>query len=356
MVVEQASGDLLAADAEALVNTVNCVGVMGKGIALQFKRRFPSVFKEYEAACRRGDVQIGRMFVSSIEQLDGARWVINFPTKRHWRSPSKLEYIESGLDDLKRVLIEYGINTVAIPPLGAGNGGLSWAEVEPLIRRKLSGMEGVRVLLFSPSSVQRPVVAPEHINMTWGRALVVSLIGSYVARRAIAEPWEDQHGASHLEIQKLMYFAELLEPRLKLDFSQGRYGPYSERVRHLLQGMEGAYVTGLGDGACRVLDLSPIAPTERGYSEAKMFLANGDYDQVYSVIDRVMSWIEGFEGPYGVELLASADWVARHHRASDATKAAEVVRKWTERKGRLFTDEHVASALGHLKAVGALQG
>lgn len=353
MVIEKASGDLLAANAEALVNTVNCVGVMGKGIALQFKRRFPQMFKDYAAACRRGEVQIGRMFVCSAEQLEGPQWIVNFPTKRHWRHPSKLEYIEAGLDDLVRVLAEYEIKSIAIPPLGAGNGGLHWNDVEPLILKKLSSVEGVKVLLFSPSDAQRSVTAPARIRMTWGRAMLITLLERYVLQREVAEPWEDQHGASHLEIQKLMYFAELLEPRLKLEFAQGRYGPYSERVRHLLQGMEGAYTTGHGDGAAKVLDLSPIVPTKRGSAEAKEFLRMGGYDQVAKVIDQVMLLIEGFEGPYGVELLASTDWVVRNCGTGDVSATAARVREWTERKGRLFTEEHVSSAIAHLESVGA---
>lgn len=354
MAVEKATGDLLAADVEALVNTVNCVGVMGKGIALQFKRRFPAVFKEYAAACKRGEIQIGRMQVVPTGLLDGPQWVINFPTKKHWRSPSRLEYVQSGLDDLRRVLVDYGIRSVAVPPLGAGNGGLDWSDVQPLIQTALQDLEGVRVVIYQPSDGSRAVVAPEAIRMTWGRALLITLLERYVAQREIAEPWEDQRGASHLEIQKLMYFAELLEPKLDLRFEQGRYGPYSERVRHLLQGMEGAYTIGLGDGADRVLDLNPIAPTERGIAEAKHFRESGRYAHVGALVERVMALVEGFEGPYGVELLASADWVCRRQEAEDVDRATTLVREWSHRKGRLFTEHHVGRAMEHLVSTGAL--
>jgi O-acetyl-ADP-ribose deacetylase (regulator of RNase III) len=151
-VIEHAEGDLLLADADALVNTVNCVGVMGKGIALQFKRRYPSVFKAYEEACRQGEVTIGRMFVVPTNQLNGPRYVVNFPTKRHWRSPSRLEYIEDGLVDLRRIIMEYGIKSIAIPRLGAGNGGLDWRAVEPLIVQNLELLPNVTVKLFAPST------------------------------------------------------------------------------------------------------------------------------------------------------------------------------------------------------------
>ena len=353
MAVEKTTGDLLAADVDALVNTVNCVGVMGKGIALQFKRRFPAVFKEYAAACRRGEVEIGRMYVAQTGLLDGPQWVINFPTKKHWRSPSRLEYVQEGLEDLKRVLREHDIRSVAIPPLGAGNGGLDWNEVEPLIEHALEGMD-VHAIIYEPAAGQRDVAPPVNIRMTWGRALLIALLDRYVAQREVAEPWEDQRGASHLEIQKLMYFAELLEPRLDLRFEQGRYGPYSERVRHLLQGMEGGYTIGLGDGAGRVLDLNPIAPTERGIAEARRFLESEQHAHVAALVDRVMKIVEGFEGPYGVELLASADWVCRWQNAADAEGATSMVREWSHRKGRLFTEHHVSRAMEHLVTSGAL--
>lgn len=355
MVVEKKSGDMLDADAEALVNTVNCVGVMGKGLALQFKRRFPDMFRDYASACRRGEVQIGRMLVTSVGRLEDPRWVINFPTKQHWRSRSKLEYIDSGLDALKEVIVDYGIKSVAIPPLGAGNGGLYWPDVEALIFSKLADLKDVRVLLFEPSTTRRGIAAPSRIRMSWGRALVISMIERYVQNRQLTEPWEDEHGASHLEIQKLMYFAGLAEPRLKLEFSQGRYGPYSDRVRHLLQDMEGAYTSGFGDGTSQVLTLDPIAPTESGSLEAKEFLSGSEHGHVSDVVDKVMAWIEGFEGPYGVELLASTDWIVRSTQDTHPPAVVSSVQSWTDRKGRIYTEHHILKALEHLQKVGALK-
>jgi O-acetyl-ADP-ribose deacetylase (regulator of RNase III) len=111
-------GNLLEAGTEALVNTVNTVGVMGKGIALMFKEKYPENFDSYEAACTAGVVEVGRMFVTPGMELGGPRWIVNFPTKKHWRSPSKLEWIEAGLKDLKGVIKELKIRSIAIPPLG----------------------------------------------------------------------------------------------------------------------------------------------------------------------------------------------------------------------------------------------
>lgn len=149
--IDHVEGDLLTANVDALVNAVNCVGVMGKGIALQFKCRYPDVFRSYEAACKRGDVKIGTMYVVKTNELNGPQYVVNFPTKKHWRQSSRLEYIEQGLTNLKEIILELGIRSIAIPALGTGNGGLAWLNVEPLILDKLSDLSNVNVKLFVPS-------------------------------------------------------------------------------------------------------------------------------------------------------------------------------------------------------------
>lgn len=350
--IRKGEGDLLKADVEALVNTVNCVGVMGKGIALQFKRRYPQVFKDYEAACRRGDVRIGRMFVVPTNELTGPRFVINFPTKKHWRSPSKLAYIKQGLASLRAVIEDLGIQSVAIPPLGAGNGGLNWAEVEPLIREALDGMP-VTVSLFAPTPGRRPVASAGAMRITRFRALLLTLIRDYVGQRLGTEPWESTRGASHLEIQKLAYFASLLEPDLKLKFAPGRYGPYSEEVRHALQDMEGELTFGLGDGTNRVLDNDPIELTSRGAHEIDRYMTSGSQEaaEVQSLAGKVMLIVDGFEGPYGLELLGSTQWAAKV-AGPLPQQVAEAVRGWTRRKARLFTDQQIDTAMRHLDAVG----
>ncbi|WAL65979.1 macro domain-containing protein [Amycolatopsis cynarae] len=144
------SGDLLESKADALVNAVNTVGVMGKGIALQFKRAFPENFREYAVACEQGQVRLGEMFVHATAADDNPRYVINFPTKNHWRSKSRLADIQAGLEDLRRVVRELGLRSVAVPPLGCGNGGLDWDVVGPLVERELGGLAGVEVFVYVP--------------------------------------------------------------------------------------------------------------------------------------------------------------------------------------------------------------
>lgn len=148
-------GDLLRAEAEALVNAVNCVGVMGRGLALQFKNAFPANFKAYEAACRRDEVRPGRMFVFDTGSLIGPRYVVNFPTKRHWRDMSRIEDIQAGLEALVEVVRSWSIRSIAIPPLGCGLGGLDWVEVRPLIERHLASLPEVDVQIFEPAGDNR---------------------------------------------------------------------------------------------------------------------------------------------------------------------------------------------------------
>ena len=156
--IEYQQGDVLAEEAEALVNTVNCVGVMGRGVALQFKKAFPDNFGAYAAACRRGEVVPGRMFVYETGRLELPRYIINFPTKRHWRGRSRIEDIEAGLVDLVRTIERLGICSIALPPLGAGLGGLEWAEVRSRIQKALEPLAGVRVIVFEPGC------APERVG------------------------------------------------------------------------------------------------------------------------------------------------------------------------------------------------
>jgi O-acetyl-ADP-ribose deacetylase (regulator of RNase III) len=145
-------GNLLEEKAEALVNTVNCVGVMGKGIALQFKQAYPENFRHYEKACKASEVQPGQMFTVATGSLLNPRYIINFPTKRHWRNNSKIEDIKSGLVALVQQVQRLDITSIAMPALGCGNGGLNWANVKPLIESAFAQLPDVQVIIFEPLS------------------------------------------------------------------------------------------------------------------------------------------------------------------------------------------------------------
>lgn len=144
--IERGYGDLVTSDVDAIVNTVNTVGVMGTGLAAQVRVTFPEVFTAYARACKQGEVVVGRMHV--VERVARPRYVINFPTKQHWRNPSRIEYIDSGLVDLVAQIRERGIRSIAVPPLGCGKGRLEWSDVKPRIVAALSPLRDVRVVLY----------------------------------------------------------------------------------------------------------------------------------------------------------------------------------------------------------------
>ena len=145
-------GNLLEADVEAAVNTVNTVGIMGKGIALMFKERFPRNFEAYAHACENKKVRIGKMFLNENREFFGPKWIVNFPTKTHWRANTQLEWIEQGLQDLVRVIKEKNIRSIAIPPLGCGHGGLNWDEVRPLVVAALEKVEDLEAVVYEPTA------------------------------------------------------------------------------------------------------------------------------------------------------------------------------------------------------------
>ena len=241
--IRYSQGDILNDDAEALVNTVNCVGVMGRGIALQFKRAYPVNFKAYALACKREEVRPGHMFVFATGELTNPKYIVNFPTKVHWRGKSRIEHIEAGLQALVGEIEVREIKSIAIPPLGSGLGGLDWAEVRPLIERAMAEVPDVAVTVYEP--VGTPHLKPERRlqpRMTAGRAALVALMARYL--RGLLDPT-----INLLEVHKLMYFLQAAGQPLRLQYKAAWYGPYAENLRHVLSEVEGYLITGYtGEG------------------------------------------------------------------------------------------------------------
>lgn len=339
--IRYARGDILNADAEALVNTVNCVGVMGRGIALQFKRAYPANFKAYAAACERNEIQPGRMFVFNTGELTNPRYIINFPTKVHWRGKSRIEHIEAGLDALVAEIKTREIKSIAVPPLGSGLGGLDWAEVKPLIERAVANLHEVDVVVYEPA--ERPASAPTRTakpQMTVGRAALIALMSRYL--RGLLDPT-----MSLLEVHKLMYFLQASGEPLRLRFAKAWYGPFAENLRHVLLDIDGHLITGYGgegDSPDTVLELVPGAA-----DEAEQFLSAKAATQ--ERFDRVAGLVAGFETPYGLELLSTVHWLATEEGLTEREQIAEAVWAWSHRK-RQFTREQVDLALDHLERLG----
>jgi O-acetyl-ADP-ribose deacetylase (regulator of RNase III) len=333
--IELRRGDILQADAEALVNTVNCVGIMGRGVALQFRKAFPRNYAIYKVACDNEEVRPGKMLVFDLNRLENPRFIINFPTKRHWRGKSNLGDIELGLTALVSEIKNRGIKSVAIPPLGCGLGGLNWLEVRPRIEKTFEQLPAVRTLLYEPSGSPAPekmVKTEKAPKLTVGRAALLGLMRRYLS--AVMDP-----SVSLLEIHKLMYFMQEAGEKLHLNFRKGTYGPYAENLRHVLIQLEGHFISGYGDAEDnpdKQIELKPTAA-----ADAEIFLEN--HVETQRRFERVSALINGFETPFGMELLATVQWVARQEGAHTLEEAVEKTHSWNQRKQK-FSREHVNAA------------
>ena len=341
--IRYTTGNVLDAQAQALVNTVNCVGVMGRGIALQFKTAFPGNFKAYAAACARHAVQPGRMFVYDTGELTLPRYIINFPTKRHWRGKSRIEDIVAGLDALVAEVRQREIRSLAVPPLGSGLGGLEWAEVRPLIERAMSRLPDVDVTIYEPGGPaqdNRPNRSTPVPRMTAGRAALVLMMSRYLG--GLMDPT-----VSLLEVHKLMYFLQQAGEPLKLRYVKAMYGPYAENLRHVLRDIEGHLISGYangGDAPDKQLAIVPGAMTE-----AEAFLSA--YPDTLERFGRVARLVDGFETSFGLELLATVHWVMNEAGGKDGPAIERGIYAWGSRK-RQFSSAQIEIAADRLRTEG----
>ena len=345
-------GNLLEADVEAVVNTVNTVGIMGKGIALMFKEQFPDNFAAYERACKSGDVHIGKMFVTENKELFGPKWLINFPTKTHWRVRTRTEWIEEGLADLVRVIKEKNIRSIAVPPLGCGNGGLEWKAVRPLIIAAFEKIEGVDAVIYEPTERYQNVAKRTGVEkLTPARALVAEMVRRYCLLGI---------ECSILEVQKLAWFIERGAKRLQVEdplnfsFTANKYGPYSDKLRHLLHSLDGSYLR----CAKRLADAEPLDLI--WFNEAKKdrvsaYLNSGQGKKYLPVLEWASSTIDGFESPLGMELLATVDWLVEIEGVECSTASVmDGLRNWAggamagQRKLKIFDERLISIALARL--------
>lgn len=338
--IEYKTGDILTENAEALVNTVNCVGVMGRGIALQFSKQFPENYKAYQIACKQEQVQPGRMFITETSWLHNPKYIINFPTKRHWRGKSRMEDIEAGLIALVVDVTRYGIRSIAIPPLGSGLGGLDWEQVRPRIERAFKNMGDVQVIIFQPNgapTAEKMVRNRAVPKMTPGRAALVGLMNRYLD--GLLDPF-----VTLLEVHKLMYFMQEMGEPLRLRYKKAPYGPYAENLRHVLNEIEGHLISGYADGGDnpeKQLSLVPGA-----LAETQAFLQQ--YQSTQQHFDRVADLVDGFESPFGLELLATVHWVVKHEGVQSLDRVIDQVHGWNDHK-KQFTPRQIGIALNTLQ-------
>lgn len=336
------SGDLLRANVEALVNTVNTAGVMGKGIALQFKQAFPANFAAYERAAKRKEIVPGKVHVFETGQFANPRYILNFPTKRHWRGKARIEDIQAGLQDLIRVIREKQIHSLAIPPLGCGFGGLDWEEVRPLILSALENVPEVEAWVYPPEGTptsETMKVGTSRPGLTVGRAALIELIDKYAL---------PGYRLSQIEIQKLAYFLQAAGEPLRLDYAKNQFGPYAEKLHFVIQRLNGHYLSGYGDRS----NASNIYLLPNAKEEAEVFLA--EYPETQTHLNKVSELIHGFETPYGMELLATVHWLAQEDPSvkNDYKAAVHGFETWNQRKREHFKPEHIKTAWERLKQQG----
>jgi O-acetyl-ADP-ribose deacetylase (regulator of RNase III)/uncharacterized protein YwgA len=329
------TGDMFQESADAIVNTVNCVGVMGKGVALEFKHRWPDNFKAYKRLCDRGELRPGKVYVHQDgDILNGQRrFLINFPTKDHWRAKSKMEFIDSGLDDFIAEVKRLKIKSVVMPPLGCGNGGLNWTEVKALITEKLSPVEDVDFVVFAPSGEPHP--QPAVIRMTFERALLLKAFND------LAVYFDGR--LTRITMQKITYFLQEIGVSFGLDFGRNEFGPYSAELRDAFESMERQ---GLIDGFTSP-DRETVV-TKDGAQLAEDYLQDGELDKAKELIHRVSQLVEGYESPYGLELLSSVHFLAMREKRHSLEGIVEALGEWGESKGRKFDPAVVDGAYRRL--------
>jgi len=338
--IEYKTGDILTEETEALVNTVNCVGIMGRGIALQFKNIFPENFKFYANACQQNEVKPGRMLVFETGRLTYPRYIINFPTKRHWKGKSRIEDIEAGLIALTEEVRSRNIRSIALPPLGSGLGGLDWDEVRPRIEAVLKNLSDRKIIIFEPSYEVSDTKSNHSRNvpkMTPGRAALVGLIDRYL--RGLLDPF-----VTLLEVHKLMYFMQSAGEELNLRYAKGLYGPYAENLRHVLKAIEGHLLSGYtdgGDAPDKQLKLVPGA-----LEETNAFLE--DKSATKERFERVSDLVDGFETPFGLELLSTVHWIICKDQVQSVNDVVVQTYAWNKRK-KQFSPRQIELALDVLQ-------
>ena len=343
--IESKNGNILKSEAEAIVNTVNCVGVMGKGIALQYKKAYPENYKAYEKACRAKQVVPGVMHIFETGSLVNPKYIVNFPTKNHWRERSRYEYVETGLKSLIQDIIKFQIKSIAIPPLGCGLGGLEWKKVKNMIIQEFSALPDVNVFLYDPDgspSVSDMPVGTSTPSMTVARALFIKLMQIYS---------KYAYRLTLLEIQKLSYFLQESGQHLRLNFVKHIYGPYAHNLNKVLELLEGHYIHGYGDTQKPDVEIQ-LLPDAVKVADDYLESHPDEKDR----IEKIASLVDGFETPYGMELLASVHWVVAHDQmAADNTDIVIAsIKDWNDRKARIFKDKHICIALERLKSEGWL--
>lgn len=335
------TGNILESEAQALINTVNTVGVMGKGIALQFKKAFHNNFKSYAEACKRNEVEIGKMYVTKDTNLNsGEKIIINFPTKKDWRKPSEYDFIEKGLDDLLNVIDRENITSIAIPPLGAGNGGLDWGKVKRMIEQKLDKLD-IDIIVYEPSAQIREKLKTERVKLTDAIALLLFVLYDLV---------RNSEYVSEFSSEKVCYFLQKFGAAkyLKLHFEPNFYSPYSGKVRYVLNALNGSYIMGYSDMNKKPFE--PMTLVSDGFEEVKNHIEKNP--ELSNIASKTTSFLRGFYSDFALELLSSIDYIIVKNNTFQRDIILQELEKWSDRKRSLFSnDKYIDISVRHLQSI-----
>lgn len=323
-------GNLLESEAQVLVNTVNTVGVMGKGIALQFKTQFPHNFKIYAQACKEKTLQIGELLtVEDHSSLYGKKTIVNFPTKTDWRRASDYQYIEKGLQALVTFVKAQKITSMAIPPLGVGNGGLEWAKVRTLMEQYLSPLP-CHIYIYEPNTAVKEVLKKERVALTPARAMLLAVLYDLVANGEFV---------SEFASEKVAYFLQRFGANdfFKLSYQPNFYGPYSGKVKHVLHYLNGSYLNGYS-----AKDKKPFEPLDLirdAEADVWAFLTQKENQTAYQTVLKTKSFLSGFYSNFGLELLSTLDYIVQMQKTKDLELIKQQLEQWSSRKTKLFAKE-----------------
>ncbi len=336
--IQYIKGNILDSTAQALVNTVNTMGVMGKGIALQFKKAYPNNYRAYEKACQNNEIKIGKMFVTRDNNtISGERLIINFPTKTNWRKPSEYKYIEEGLDDLAKQIEEKQITSIAIPPLGAGNGGLKWEKVKKIIEQKLQHLN-LDVYVYEPTAQIQEHMKKERIKLTDARALLLYVLYDLV---------KNGEYVSEFSSEKVCYFLQKFGAKkyFKLEFEANFYGPYSGKVRFVLNAINGSYVMGYSDMNKKPFD--PLTLVGDAYETIKGYVEKNP--DLLEIANKTILFLRGFYSDFALELLSSIDYISTKEKTLDKQIISQRLEEWSDRKRTMFSNpKYLDISLKHL--------
>ena len=335
-------GNMMTSSADALVNTVNTVGVMGKGIALQFKEEFPRNFITYKVACSSGELTPGKLLITKELNSNGEeKIIINFPTKLHWRNPSKYEYITEGLKELVKAISEHYIKSIAIPPLGCGNGGLDWNIVKGMIEEALKDAK-CEIYIYEPNTEIKQTLQAKpknkEIKLTPSRGLITYAMYYY---DSLGE------NCSLFVANKLAYFLQRNGSKTfaKVKFTAHHYGPYSTQIDHIVYDLNGSYIKGFEQMSATAFE--PLTMQYDRINEVSEYVRTLDKSEQDSLKETIRL-ISGFESTLALEVLATVDFIRHTTPGISLDGTIKAIHNWSDRKTKLLKNEYIQIAYDHL--------